>query len=203
MCFTMANVINQFCFIRLCSKAHALPLIYILFLYIFSAKFLCNCMFATLTFVAKMNPKAHLSTAYCRVIFQLHMEYFICAYILQDIVILYFYNGSCKTLFYTPSWLILLPYPIYRDKKAAGVMHCLIVFLQLRLRKKCIYHVSVRVCVCVLGVWFFLAEKKTKNWMHLDIWRIKIKIKIKTIFQYHCIILIDILLMICKKWNII
>lgn len=163
MCFTMANVINQFCFIRLCSKAHALPLIYIFFLYIFSAKFLCNCMFATLTFDAKMNPKAHLSTAHNRVIFQLHKEYFICAYILQDIVILDFYNGSCKTIFYTPSWLILLPYPIYRDKKAAGgYALSWLYFCNCVLGKKCIYHVSVRVCVFVLG-FFFWPRRKPKT----------------------------------------
>lgn len=61
------------------------------------------------------------------------------------------------------SYCYLTPYT--ETKEQPGVMHCLIVFLQLRLRKK--MHLSCfnsRVCVCVLGVWFFLlAEKKTKN----------------------------------------
>lgn len=50
--------------------------------------------------------------------------------------------------------------PYTETEKHPGVMHCLIVFLQLCLRnKEYIYHVSIRVCVCVC-VRGFLTEKK-------------------------------------------
>lgn len=64
------------------------------------------------------------------------------------------------------SYCYLTPYT--ETKKQPGVMHCLIVFLQLRLRKKfCIYLFQFAcVCLCVGGGLF---EKKTKNLMHLDI----------------------------------
>lgn len=63
------------------------------------------------------------------------------------------------------SYCYLTPYT--ETKKQPGVMHCLIVFLQLRLRKKfCIYLFQF---ACVSGGGGGLAEKKTKNLMHLDI----------------------------------
>lgn len=116
----------------------------------------------------------------------------------KDIVISDSYYVLYDTIFYISSWLILLPYPISYDRKAAGryvLADC--VFATASKEQTMIGEGGY--CLCKWG--FFWPRKKVTSWMHLGIRQLQQIEWERQFFKYHCILMIDILLLICKKWN--